>query len=867
MGSALRFACVAGVSSILSAVAGGQSVEQLFPAEQFGLEGNNPRQIALADLNVDGLRDVVVVDLFGMVQVRLGDGAGRFQALPPYLLTGLPYTFDAKVFDFDYDGAPDVLLANNGFPQFGNQGWIGVLPGDGTGGIQSTLNVYGGFPFTCLDVADWDNDGVLDIVAGASGSLHALKGLGNGGVTPVWSTSSVGIRDVKLVELDGDGNLDLVAATTTGCLLRCSGQGVLGFGAPTSFCGTPFLFNGYSSLDSGDFDGNGTIDVALAGDDSPAVVDVFPGLGNGDFGAFVAYPLAGQYATRLVARDWTGDSRRDLAVTMRSIGGTVGLVAVLANNGAGAFTPQPLIRSGVVPSGLVASDFDGDGLRDLVLLDGSLRCVSMHKGLGAGAFDQPASLGTSSEPAGLVCGDLNADSEADLALALKSGQVGFALGLGGGTFGPVTEIPTGASVLSAISLGDANNDGFEDVVVSNTTNTFLCPNTGGALGTPLALGFGLHQHLLLDLNHDGNLDLAGTTLQGQLAISQGDGLGGFGVPATYAAAGGAQFLASGDFNRDGHPDLGTCPGVGGSTVMTTFLGDGVGGFLAGTNVALPLNSRRIAFGDVDGDGKTDLLSASSSTVHLSLGDGTGGFAPPTLVGDGAEAPLVTDVDGDGRADVVAAEGALNGFSRIHVHFADGTPSGFASRMFDGGNRPAPILAVDLDGDDRKEIIAGEANGVVVLDNRGTFTTLVYCTAKRTSLGCLPRIGFSGLPSASQPSGFVVHATEVLSNKPGLLLHGVSGRTALPFQAGLLCVQPTVRRTPGVQSGGNGPLDCSGRFSLDMNAFAQGALGGNPIPALRVPGTVVDCQWWGRDNGFPFPNNTQLSDALEFAVGI
>jgi hypothetical protein len=144
---------------------------------------------------------------------------------------------------------------------------------------------------------------------------------------------------------------------------------------------------------------------------------------------------------------------------------------------------------------------------------------------------------------------------------------------------------------------------------------------------------------------------------------------------------------------------------------------------------------------------------------------------------------------------------------------------------------------------------------------------IYCTAKLNSQGCQPSIGSTGVPSASSSSGFVIRAVSVLNNKSGLLFYGSNGRNALPFQGGTLCVKTPLRRTPAVSSGGNPPPnDCSGIFALDMNAFAAGLAGGNPAPELLIPGTLIDTQWWGRDPGFGPPNNTTLSDGLEFTVG-
>ena len=146
------------------------------------------------------------------------------------------------------------------------------------------------------------------------------------------------------------------------------------------------------------------------------------------------------------------------------------------------------------------------------------------------------------------------------------------------------------------------------------------------------------------------------------------------------------------------------------------------------------------------------------------------------------------------------------------------------------------------------------------------TAVVYCTAKVNSLGCTPTIATLGSPSASAGVGFTVLTSNVINNKPGLYIYGSTGRTAAPLSGGLLCVNGPVRRAVALTSGGNVGPDCSGVYSMDFNAFTVGALGGTPSSFLGLPGTLVNTQAWGRDNGFAPPDNATLSDGLEWTVG-
>lgn len=132
----------------------------------------------------------------------------------------------------------------------------------------------------------------------------------------------------------------------------------------------------------------------------------------------------------------------------------------------------------------------------------------------------------------------------------------------------------------------------------------------------------------------------------------------------------------------------------------------------------------------------------------------------------------------------------------------------------------------------------------------------YCTAKLSSKGCLPQIGYSGYPALDGGHAFDVFCSQVSPGQRGTLFYGRAVYN-VPFQGGYLCTNVLLKRTPIVQAPpGSGP--CSSSISFDFNAWI---LSGND-PTL-IPGETIYAQWWMRDSGAW--SSTGLSDAIEIQL--
>jgi hypothetical protein len=344
---------------------------------------------------------------------------------------------------------------------------------------------------------------------------------------------------------------------------------------------------------------------------------------------------AGTTPVSLVVGDFNGDGFQDLATA--NFGSNN--ISVLLGNGSGGFTAAPgsPFPAGTNPNAVAVGDFNGDGFQDLATANFGDNTVTVLLGNGSGGFKaapgSPFPAGTN--PAFLAVGDFNQDGIQDLATAnYLSNNVTVLLGngLGGFTAASSSPFPVGANPIG-VAVADFNADGFQDLAIANNAGlsvTVLLGNGSGGFtadpGSPFPVGTFPDAVAVGDFNVDGIPDLATANYtNNNVAVLLGGKSGEFtaatGSPFTVGVLDG--FVAVGDFNGDGFPDLATANfGINNVSVL---LGNGQGGF-APTNYQFVAgtNPSAVVVGDFNGDGIQDLATANytGNNVTVLLGGKT-----------------------------------------------------------------------------------------------------------------------------------------------------------------------------------------------------------------------------------------------------
>src|SRR5262249_26971629 len=151
----------------------------------------------------------------------------------------------------------------------------------------------------------------------------------------------------------------------------------------------------------------------------------------------------------------------------------------------------------------------------------------------------------------------------------------------------------------------------------------------------------------------------------------GDGHGGFGAPASVLALqSGPRSVALGDVTEDGTLDLLIAGSINTFNNVTVWRGTGTGAFAFFSQLSTGAYAVEVFLGDLNGDGKLDLLATDYTGIDVKLGLGAGAFSPKTHTATGSwptEAAIV-DLDGDGKLDVATANQSGNSIS---VRLGDG----------------------------------------------------------------------------------------------------------------------------------------------------------------------------------------------------
>jgi hypothetical protein len=269
----------------------------------------------------------------------------------------------------------------------------------------------------------------------------------------------------------------------------------------------------------------------------------------------------------------------------------------------------------------------------------------------------------------------------------------------------------------------------------------------------------------------------------------------------------------------------------------------------------------------------DRLTGTTSRVSIGLtGEANGASYDPMISKSGrfvaftSEANNLVTADLNSTKDLFLYDLQMNVMRRINVNAAGvETTDNSATLVISPNGQVTAFASV------APNLVNGDTNGYwdVFVGAPGAVTPTIYCVSTPNSLGCLPAVSFAGCSSASATSGFTIGCHNVRNSQTGVLMYSTTGSASLPFQGGTLCLRDPVDLTPAQSSGGMPhPWNlCDGSYSIDFNAFAQGALGGTPQPALSVPGTAVYTQWMAKDPVLLNPTHVSLSNAVSAVVGL
>ncbi len=350
----------------------------------------------------------------------------------------------------------------------------------------------------------------------------------------------------------------------------------------------------------GDIDGDGKADIVV-GNDGGNSVSVFRNISTtgtltaGSFAAPVTL-TAGTNADNIAIADLDGDGKLDVAVTNFG-SASVSVFRNISSIGTIAFTLKADFTTAGGPEGITAGDVDGDGKPEIITSNtgsGSIGISVLQNNCTPGtiSFGTKVDFATSSFSSGVVIGDIDGDGKADLAASnfnLNSISVlrntATAGTINAASFAAKVDFATG-NAPHGLAIGDIDGDGKPELISSNFNGESVS--------------------ILRNTSSSGAIDL--TSFAGKVD---------FGTLAT-----GPFSVALGDVDGDGKADIAV--GYNTNTQISVYRNTSVPGTINASSLAVEVDftannkPRILVMGDLDGDGKADIVTTDQSVAKISV---------------------------------------------------------------------------------------------------------------------------------------------------------------------------------------------------------------------------------------------------------